>query len=267
MKQTQIGCLPFFCSLLGLIILGPWGSFAGFLVGSLFSMKTPARRISEQVLYNICALFAAVMKADRHIMQSELYSYRDFFLKRFGQEAASKAIDFLKELKDKNINIAEHAAKLNLKLNYTERLEILRYLFQLSYADGDIGSGELDLIRQISSYFQIRQSDFNYIYNAYFYSQQNYQYGWYQYGNNQYGNNQYGNSYRPSQNLEADYAILGVRSSDSDETIKKAYRRMAIDNHPDKVAHLGEAARKEAETRFAQINEAYQRIKKARNIS
>jgi DnaJ like chaperone protein len=59
---------------------------------------------------------------------------------------------------------------------------------------------------------------------------------------------------------------LGVRSSDSNETIKAAYRRLATANHPDKVLHLGETAHKEAEKRFSKINESYNRIKKARKL-
>lgn len=264
----RIGCFPIICSIIGgsILGLGPIGAILGFIFGLFFNVgqNNVSGKISDQVLYHISALFAAVMKADNAIMQSELYSFRDFFLQRFGSEAAGKAIDYLKELKDKNIKLQEHTGKLNLKLNYTERLEIIRYLFQISYVDGDISQAELNVIRQIAQYFQIRQQDFIYVYNSYTYTYQ--QRNYYQ----QYGyrsdNSQYQSPGRRSSNLDADYALLGVKRSDTDETIKKAYRRLAIDNHPDKVAHLGEAARKEAEKRFAEINEAYQRIKNARNM-
>ena len=269
MRTYSIGCFPILCAIVGGIVMGPVGAIFGYLLGGFFSKASrPNGKINDQVLYHISALFAAVMKADNSIMQSELYSFRDFFLQRFGSEAAGKAIDHLKVLKDSDINLQEHVGKLNLKLNYTERLEILRYLFQLAYADGNISQPELNVIREIAQYFQIRQQDFLFLHNSFTYS--------YSYRQSYTGQQQgysgyqggYSNSYSSGrQSLEKDYAVLGVQSSDSDDTIKKAYRRLAIDNHPDKVAHLGETARKEAEKRFAEINEAYQRIKAARGMS
>ncbi len=54
--------------------------------------------------------------------------------------------------------------------------------------------------------------------------------------------------------------------SATDEEVKKAYRRMAMKYHPDKVSHLGEEIRKSADDKFRKVNEAYNRIKKERNM-
>jgi DnaJ like chaperone protein len=41
---------------------------------------------------------------------------------------------------------------------------------------------------------------------------------------------------------------------------------MATKFHPDKVAHLGDDVKKEAEQKFLKVQEAYENIKKMRGI-
>jgi len=48
--------------------------------------------------------------------------------------------------------------------------------------------------------------------------------------------------------------------------VRAAYRRMAIKHHPDKVANLGEDIRKAANEKLQKINEAKERIYKARGM-
>ena len=67
--------------------------------------------------------------------------------------------------------------------------------------------------------------------------------------------------------LNSAYSILGISSTATDEEVKKAYRKMAIENHPDKVGYMGEDIRKAAEKKFMAINEAYEKIKKQRGIN
>jgi DnaJ like chaperone protein len=68
---------------------------------------------------------------------------------------------------------------------------------------------------------------------------------------------------------EADsaYKILGISPTATDDEVKKAYRKMAVENHPDKVAYLGEDVQRAAKEKFQRINEAYEAIKKQRGFS
>jgi DnaJ like chaperone protein len=53
----------------------------------------------------------------------------------------------------------------------------------------------------------------------------------------------------------------------SDDEVKKAYRRMVVKHHPDKVAHLGEQFQKDAAEKFRKVQEAYERIRDERGIA
>ena len=63
------------------------------------------------------------------------------------------------------------------------------------------------------------------------------------------------------------YKVLGVSSNASDEEIKKAYRKMAVKYHPDKVSQMGEDVQKAAKEKFQKLNAAYETIKKQRGIN
>ena len=67
-------------------------------------------------------------------------------------------------------------------------------------------------------------------------------------------------------NVDSDYKVLGVDPTASDEEVKKAYRKMAIKFHPDKVAQMGEEYQKGAKEKFQKIQDSYEAIKKRRGM-
>ncbi|MHB0774792.1 co-chaperone DjlA [Halomonas sp. WWR20] len=71
------------------------------------------------------------------------------------------------------------------------------------------------------------------------------------------------------QTLEDAYRVLGMDAEASDAEIKKAYRRLMSQNHPDKMAGKGlpESMREMAEQRTREIGNAYEQIRKARASS
>lgn len=73
----------------------------------------------------------------------------------------------------------------------------------------------------------------------------------------------------PKQRLTDAYAALGVSPDASPDDIKRAYRRLISQNHPDKLAARGlpESMRPVAEERSREINAAYDLVKSARNIT
>lgn len=64
------------------------------------------------------------------------------------------------------------------------------------------------------------------------------------------------------------YAILGCSKDDPDDRIKKQYRTLAFEYHPDKIASKGlpEEFIQLANDKFREIQEAYDAVKKERGL-
>lgn len=78
----------------------------------------------------------------------------------------------------------------------------------------------------------------------------------------QAGENSYAqHSETQSSTPKTPYDILGVSMGASKEEIRTAYRRLANQYHPDKVAHLGKEFQDLADQRFKEIQEAYRQLK------
>jgi len=85
-------------------------------------------------------------------------------------------------------------------------------------------------------------------------------------GRQHYGN---GGGYVPPQRTPQGpdpYAVLGIDRHADERAIKRAYRKLISEHHPDRLGDLPEDMRKRAESRASEINAAYDRIKEARGF-
>jgi DnaJ like chaperone protein len=230
---------------LGFVMGGPIGGLLGFLVGSVLDSATgQASSTSTRSVgttqgdfgMSLLVLVAAVMKADGKIVKSELDYVKQFFIRQFGQESAKQALLMLKDILKQEIPVRDVSMQIARNMDYSSRLQLLHLLFNVSQADGKIDSSEVEILEKISGYLGVASADFLSIKNMFI------------------------------PETDSSYKILEIDPSSTNDEIKKAYRRMAVKYHPDKVNHLGEDFRKTAEEKFKKVNEAYEKIKKERNI-
>lgn len=253
-------------ALIGFFVSGGrlFWALIGFIIGSsIDSRKAVGSSTNEKkriyFIDNLLVLFAFVMKADGRVTKTEVYYVRAFLEKNFGTDEANKKMLELRDLlKDETLNLSSTCNSINRQLNYSQKLELLHFLFSISSADAEISKQELNLIHTIASYLRISAWDFGTIQAMYFNSQSsgyNYQ-------------NSYGSSRQTTQaQIDNAYTILQVNKDASNEEIKKSYRKLVVKYHPDKVASLGEEIQKQANEKFQQINAAYELIKKERNFN
>ncbi len=229
---------------LGWAVFGPIGGILGFLVGSAIegstaiSGKGQKKRVTTRgdFMVSLIVLTAAVMKADGKVKKAELDFVKQYLLRSFGKDAANDAIKMLRDVLKKDIPVSEVSKQIGQNLDYSSKLQLLHYLFGISSADGITNRKEVELIMAISNYMSINTSDFNSI-KSMFYSDTN-----------------------------AAYSILGISPNATEDEIKKAYRKMAVEYHPDKVSYLGEDVQKSAKEKFQKISHAYESIKKERSF-
>lgn len=62
------------------------------------------------------------------------------------------------------------------------------------------------------------------------------------------------------------YSVLGVSSNATDAEVKKAYRKRAMECHPDHYANFSEEVRKRAGEKFREVNKAYEAVKELRQM-
>lgn len=230
---------------LGWVVGGPIGGLLGFLVGSILddARVVPAtgtdvgRTTPGAFGVSLLVLIAAVMKADGKVVKSELDYVKEFFARQFGQESAREALVMLRDLLKQEIPLRDVCLQISHNMDYSSRLQLLHLLFGVSGADSSYHPSEVSVIEKISGYLSISSTDYMSIRNMFI------------------------------PDTDSSYKILEIEPSATNDEIKKAYRKMALKYHPDKVSHLGEDFRKTADDKFKKVNEAYERIKKERNIN
>jgi DnaJ like chaperone protein len=231
---------------LGFVMGGPMGGLLGFLVGSMFdtttdrsSTHTPrtARTNQGDFGMSLLVLVAAVMKADGKVVKSELDYVKQFFVRQFGQESAREALLMLKDIIRQEIPVRDVCLQISRNMDYSSRLQLLHLLFNVSIADRMIHPLEIEILEKISGALGVASNDFLSIKNMFI------------------------------PETDSSYKILEIDPSSTNDEVKKAYRRMAMKYHPDKVSHLGDDFRKTADEKFKKVNEAYEKLKRERNMA
>jgi len=231
---------------LGWAFLGPLGGLLGFALGSVLDesdreilagqRRTGSATTRGDFVSSLVVLIAAVMKADGKVVRSELDFVKRYFLQSFGQEMTRNSMLVLRDMLKQNIPVEEISRQIGRYMDYSSRLQLIHFLVGISRSDGRVSHSEISMIERIAYYMGISSSDMASI-TAMF-----------------------------RDNLDAAYQVLEISSKASDEEVKKAYKKMAVKYHPDKVAYLGEDVKEKAKEKFQKLQEAYEKIKKERGM-
>ncbi len=237
---------------LGFALTGtPIGAVVGFALGALMdNTKEPAKRVGPgahtgrqqqattgDLALSLVVLTAAVMKADGKPTHGELGHVRRFFGQQFGPHHSAELLRLLRDVLKRNIPLRDVCLQIRSHLSHAERLQVMHYLIGLAHADGMVQLAEQQVLERIAMELGISPKDLASL-------------------DAMFG--------KPS--VDSAYTVLEVDPKASDDEVKKAYRRMAMKHHPDKVAHLGEEVQKAAGEKFRKVQQAWERVSAQRGI-
>ena len=239
-------------ALIGFFSSGFFGAIVGFMIGSYVDYAYGAEETTSysQGSFNayggyqtnqvhpadfknsLLILIAAVMKADGVAMKSELDLVKSMLLRTYGEQESRNMLLQLREYLKKEHNLNEVCRNLRNRMSYSPRLELVHILFRISRADGVISDAEISLIQQVATQLGVSHTDYLSL-KAMF-----------------------------VESADADFKILDVSNSASEDEVKKAYRKLAMRFHPDRLQGLSEREKKSAESKFLRVQKAYENIKK-----
>lgn len=261
---------------LGWAVGGPIGALLGYFIGkaispdkqlgsqswtdsSASSHHGPYRNTGTQQDVNVAlmVLIAAVMKADGQVRRSELDYVKRFLLANYGEERGKEMLKVLQQMVEQDIRVDMVCQQIKVNTDYSTRYHMVDFLYGIGGADGEFHQSELNMLRLIAQYLGISQSDFTSINERHVgHGQSDYNYS-----------SRSGESRSTRTTFRKDpYKVLGIDSKASDDEVKKAYRRMAMKYHPDRVAGMSEELQRNAAEQMKEINEAYEVIKTARGL-
>ncbi len=190
-----------------------------------------------------------VCELELELMENTILDITDALLLQSSMYQKDEILEILHrifETTDRSVEELTMSYASFTKGQYKSRLKLVEYMFALAYADNELGLGEREMILDVAAYLEIDNADFNALYDAYesFYQ-----------------------SKREEATLQESYEILGVKEEDSLEEIKKTYKNLVRQYHPDILHHKGldESIIQNYTQKLQKINQAYEVVKKSKS--
>ncbi|WP_457577465.1 DnaJ domain-containing protein [Desulfomarina sp.] len=185
-------------------------------------------------------------KIDGRITREEVQTIHRFFQYNlhYSQTKMLWVKEIIKEATNSSPSLDALLEEFKTTFAYEPRLILLELVYQILYTKNDVPENELAIARRIAAFLEISAYDQRTI-------EAKYKYG-----------RAYTSSPQSPDMSARHYATLGLQPGASKEEIKKAYRKLSMKYHPDKVRHLGEEFQKIAEEKMKEINAAHDYLEK-----
>lgn len=254
--------------IIGLLVAGPFGLILGIFVGHLFDsglVKTlryasPANiaRIKSSFFETTFLLSGYLAKADGRISQQEV-DHTEMVISQMGlsTEQRQRAIDLFKRGATADFQLEPAVSSFIEVVGQQKQIQqtLLFFLISLALADHEIQQVEHDALQRIATLLGFSPAQLAQMLRM-AQAQENF--------HSSAGGGSFGA--QPGTSLDDAYDAMGVSKDVDDKALKRAYRKLMSENHPDKLIAQGvpEDMVKIATERSQEIQAAYEMIKKSR---
>jgi DnaJ like chaperone protein len=225
----------------GWILGGLVGAIASFFLVKELMLNRENEIGLELALLKIASL---LIKTDGSVDQREVNLVQTFFRKTFGVSKANRLFKDLKSRSDIPSDISSLAELIKKKLNPSKYYSIIQFLFSLSAVDGVISNSELEFIYNFGYFLGYTDDRLDSIKNQFIKSKQQ------------------TNSKKYSQKIIDSLNVLGLKPGVSLPEIKKSYRSLAKEFHPDKLSGMSQDIIDLAKEKFLLIQDSYEYLNK-----
>lgn len=257
-----MGCLGFIGAIIGGALGGFPGAIAGYFLfyflGSVIEgsnkggnpqrINIAAQQQASRFFDALMLLSAHVIQADGKIMHSEMELVRNYLRNSgFGEEGVNLGDQLLRQ----HFNyykqygpdawqqrVRQACYEIRATMPQEHCIQLIAYLADIARADGVVDKSELDAIYFVAANMGLSPS----IVDQFFAISSG------------------------STSLDDAYKILGVSPDATDDEVRRAYKKLVLQYHPDKVAHLGEEVKANATKKLQEINKARDLVFKQRGI-
>ena len=115
---------------------------------------------NKTILYSSC-LFLIIAKSDDRLLKEEINVIKEI-ISDFFQIDKQKTTNIIKESLleiEKSIDIYQFSKYLNSQLNYTDKLDLIKCVFEIGYIDGELHHLEYHYIKSISNLLNVEKID------------------------------------------------------------------------------------------------------------
>lgn len=240
------------------------GQLSGFgNVGGITGIKTEKQSVFFKTAFTLMGTLA---KADGRVSEEEIAHVEKFMTQlNMSDKHRKQAINHFKEGAKSDFEVDPLLQKFITLTATSPNLKqmLMVYLVRVALADGKLASEETTLLRKIALKLGYSDQAFDQ-FMAMLQGQDQFAGGAYHRGGSSAGMG----GYTSASAIDSAYQALGISRDNTDAEIKKSYRRLISEYHPDKLMGQGlpEAMIEEATERSQEIQTAYDLIKKSRGM-